>query len=113
MADELNIAATFEVAEALGADQLQQQIADIRTRFPASAHPLFLLFTGSKAADSGLSWCPDCTRAAPVVHAALEEFCPEAVLLVLNCPRAEYKDASFTYRLNERVLLTSVPTLVR
>mmetsp|Transcript_6829 Transcript_6829/g.13125 ORF Transcript_6829/g.13125 Transcript_6829/m.13125 type:complete len:147 (+) Transcript_6829:36-476(+) len=111
MPDDLNIAGSFELSEALSPEKLQQQIVDIRAQFPAPAHPLFLLFTGSKN-ESGLSWCPDCTRAAPVVFSALEEYCPDSVLLILNCPRAEYRDQTFTYRTNERIQLNSVPTLV-
>lgn len=111
MSDDLNIAGFFEVSDVLSPEKLQQQIADIRVQFPAPAHPLFLLFTGSKN-ESGLSWCPDCTRAAPVVFSALEEYCPCSVLLILNCPRSDYRDKSFTYRINERLQLSSVPTLI-
>jgi hypothetical protein len=111
--EELNIAATIEVSGALSPEELVQKIAEIRISFPAATHPLFLLFTGSKGGDSGLSWCPDCTRAAPVVFATLEEFSPASVLLILNCERAEYRDPTFTYRVNEDINLTSVPTFMR
>jgi len=120
MDDELNIAASFEVTEALSPEEFQQKIDKIRDSFPGHAHPLFLLFTGSKIKSRGegeggglISWCPDCTRAAPVVFATLEEFAPNSVLLILNCERAEYKDLSFTYRENPSIALTSVPTLIR
>lgn len=113
MTEELNIASTVEVSAALSPEEFLQTIADIRVKFPAAAHPLFLLFTGAKAPDSGISWCPDCTRAAPVLFSALEEFSPESVLLILNCERAEFKSQSFTYRVNEGINLTSVPTFIR
>jgi hypothetical protein len=112
MSSDLNIAFYEEHSEAMSPEQLQQQIQNLRTKYPEDINPLFLLFTGSKD-ESGVSWCPDCTRAAPVVLTALEEYCPDSVLLVLNCKRSEYRDQSFTYRVNELIQLTSVPTLIR
>ena len=112
MAEELGIAHVEEEQRALCPEELRARISELRERFPQEQHPLFLLFTGSKG-EQGRSWCPDCTRAAPVVFSALEEFSPESVLLILNCERAEYKQSSFTYRENPDIALTSVPTLIR
>lgn len=74
-----------------------------------------LLFFGSEQAASGVSWCPDCVTADPVLRAALVRQRPE--LVVLECPvgeRADWKGrADHPYRRDLRLAVHRIPTLIR
>ena len=60
---------------------------------------MFVLFSGSVDAASGVSWCPDCVTADPVVAAALKEVDDD--LVFVHCSvgqRAFWKDQSNVFR---------------
>jgi hypothetical protein len=71
---------------------------------------VFCLFTGAK--NSGVSWCPDCTRAEPVIDGVLAER-PEVTLIEAIVERAAYRDANYLYRTDAKIKLKCVPTLMR
>jgi thiol-disulfide isomerase/thioredoxin len=73
--------------------------------------PIFVLFTGAKT--NGRSWCGDCTRSEPIILAALEEYSPNAVLIIISVQREPYRTDTFEYRTNPLIQLKCVPTLHR
>uniref|UniRef100_A0A8D0G818 Thioredoxin domain-containing protein 17 n=1 Tax=Sphenodon punctatus TaxID=8508 RepID=A0A8D0G818_SPHPU len=73
--------------------------------------PIFAYFTGDKDAQ-GVSWCPDCTKAEPVVRTELHNM-PEGSVFVY-CQvgdRPYWKDPNNEFRRNLK--LTGVPTLLK
>ena len=74
----------------------------------ASKRPLFLYFTGAKT--SGLSWCPDCTRAEPVIDEVFGSL--DCVFLEFNVIRENYRSEEYPYRTDQRIQLKCVPTLI-
>jgi thiol-disulfide isomerase/thioredoxin len=79
----------------------------------ANGRQLFVLFTGTKDASTGLSWCSDCVRAEPVIDAALEKADGGCVLLVCTVDRAPYRAPEYQYRTDPRIKLACVPTLMK
>lgn len=75
--------------------------------------PLFLLFTGEKDRATGRSWCGDCTRAEPLIDAALANIAGGCVLLECIVVRQEYRERDYVYRTDPRIQLKCVPTLIK
>ena len=75
----------------------------------SSKRPLFLYFTGAKSS-SGLSWCPDCTRAEPVIQEVFGSL--DCVFLEFNVIRENYRSEEYLYRTDQRIQLKCVPTLI-
>lgn len=75
--------------------------------------PLFILFTGAKQ-NNGISWCPDCVAAEPIIEASLAKL--SRPIVFLECPvlREEYRgNSEYTYRTHPTFKLACVPTLIR
>jgi hypothetical protein len=72
----------------------------------------FGYFTGS-VNEEGVSWCPDCVTAKPIVKEAikiLEKVNTKILYVELPVERSVWKDQDFIYRTKLKV--TNVPTLV-
>ncbi len=89
---------------------LEQALAHCRE---AGEEALFLFF-GSEDPVSGVSWCPDCVTADPLLRTACGLLRPEVVLH--ECPvgtRGEWRDRSeHPYRQHPVWHLERIPTLV-
>lgn len=75
--------------------------------------PLFLLFTGAKQSN-GVSWCPDCVAAEPIIEASLTRL--SRPIVFLECPvlREGYRgNPEYAYRAHPTFKLACVPTLIR
>lgn len=74
----------------------------------------FFLFFGSEDPGTGVSWCPDCVIAHPVVRAFCVKNRPDVSLL--ECPvgnRTQWKSQEHhPYREHPQLLIQRVPTLV-
>ena len=104
-----NISEVFEIFQTLSAEDLENKIKDIESKH--SGKPIFILFYAEKT--DGISWCPDCRRAEPIIISALEKLCPNSILVVVNVNKAEYKSSTnYSYR-EEPFLLKCVPTFSR
>lgn len=79
----------------------------------AQGKPVFVLFTGTKSQSTGMSWCPDCVRADPVIHSALEQVTGGCVLLECTVDREPYRKPDYPYRIDSKIRLTCVPTLMK
>lgn len=86
--------------------QLDATLAEV-----AGKERVFLLFSGTTDA-AGKSWCPDCSRALPVIKTAVQQFATEADAFVYVDvgDRNEWKTPS--HPLRTRFQLTGVPTLL-
>ena len=76
---------------------------------------LFVLFSGAKDS-TGVSWCPDCVEAEPVINAALEKASSDRDVVLLYAPlvRAEYKgNAAHWARVHPSFKLERIPTLFK
>jgi len=60
----------------------------------AGENPLVVLFTGAINADTGKSWCPDCTAAKPVVDSVLGFHSTDTVLLEVPIAREDFRNAA-------------------
>lgn len=83
----------------------------LESALAANPGKVFCLFTGAKNTD-GVSWCPDCTRAEPVIDSVLVER-SEVTLIEAIVERAAYRDAQYLYRTDTKIKLKCVPTLMR
>jgi len=75
---------------------------------------LFLLFSGSKDAQTGVSWCPDCVTAEPVIYKCFNETPDDAILLYVGVGQRDYwKKQDNEFRTHEKLRLKGVPTLMK
>ncbi|KAM5181951.1 thioredoxin domain-containing protein 17 [Mantella aurantiaca] len=72
---------------------------------------MFALFCGDKDQE-GVSWCPDCVKAEPVIRGEMKHL-PEGSVFIycLVGERAYWKDPTNDFKKNLK--LTGVPTLVK
>ncbi|KAL1206411.1 Thioredoxin-like protein Clot [Cardamine amara subsp. amara] len=74
----------------------------------------FILFLANNHPTTGLSWCPDCVRAEPVINKILEESTEEVNLIRAYAgDRPTWRNPAHPWRVDPRFKLTGVPTLVR
>ena len=78
----------------------------------------YVLFVGAKVFETNESWCIDCRNADPILDKAFELFLSENTdksihLLVCDVARDEYRKPDFPFRLDPRIKLTCVPTLIK
>ncbi|KAM4797004.1 thioredoxin domain-containing protein 17 [Rhinophrynus dorsalis] len=72
---------------------------------------VFVYFSGSKNAD-GVSWCPDCVKAEPVVRGELDSLPEGSVFIYCQVGERPYwKDPNNEFKRNLK--LTGVPTLLK
>ncbi|KAM4701401.1 thioredoxin domain-containing protein 17 [Discoglossus pictus] len=72
---------------------------------------VFIYFSGSKNAE-GVSWCPDCVKAEPVVRGELDNLPEGAVFIYCQVGERPYwKDPNNEFKKNLK--LTGVPTLLK
>ena len=57
--------------------------------------PLIIAFLGEKVAATGMSWCPDCVAAEPIIQTSLQSMIQGCVYLECIVKREEYKVAKF------------------
>lgn len=75
---------------------------------------MFILFFATKNPSTGVSWCPDCVRAEPILDKAFARMTEPTTLMVCNVDRTPYKtDKTFQYRVDPRIELKCVPTLMK
>lgn len=79
----------------------------------AGDRPLFVLFSGSKNASTGVSWCPDCVAADPIIDSVLQSLDGGCVLLACSVDREPYRTPDYAYRVDPNIKLTCVPTLMK
>ena len=70
-----------------------------------------ILFTGAKTS-TGSSWCPDCVRAAPIFEEAIAATVKDVEILVCDCVRRDYQSNDYPYKVNPKIRLDCVPTLI-
>lgn len=72
---------------------------------------IYVYFTGKKTED-GISWCPDCNVAWPVVEAAMADVQGDFVTVDVG-DRAFWKDTKNPFRTDKTVHLSVIPALLR
>uniref|UniRef100_A0A8C5LXT5 Thioredoxin domain-containing protein 17 n=1 Tax=Leptobrachium leishanense TaxID=445787 RepID=A0A8C5LXT5_9ANUR len=73
--------------------------------------PLYAFFCGNKN-ERGVSWCPDCVKAEPVVRGELKHLPDGAVFIYCSVGERDYwKDPNNEFKQNLK--LTGVPTLTK
>ena len=76
--------------------------------------PLFLLFTGEKSQATGVSWCPDCVNAEPLINQTFDESSRDFVLLECLVNREHYKgNSEYPYRTLPNIAIKCIPTLIK
>ncbi|KAK3770138.1 hypothetical protein RRG08_007049 [Elysia crispata] len=74
---------------------------------------VFVLFSGSLD-DTGVSWCPDCVKADPVIERNVDKAPEDSVFVHCHVgPRDYWKDQSNEFRKDPQLYLKCVPTLLR
>ncbi|EDV20130.1 uncharacterized protein TRIADDRAFT_61314 [Trichoplax adhaerens] len=92
----------------VGLKELLQVIAENKSRYTT----IFVKYYGDYD-DHGLSWCPDCVKAEPIIDKIFSEL-KDNVLLV-SCAvgdRPKWKDQENEFRKHEIIQLKSIPTLI-
>ena len=107
--EEVSIQKLIQIDNILSGEEFSNLISVTNQENPNS--PIFILFTGTKT--NGRSWCGDCTRSEPIILTTLEEYSPNAVLIVFSVPREPFRTETFEYRTNPLIQLKCVPTLHR
>lgn len=79
-----------------GFEAFQSKVSELA----ATGDDVFVMFSGSKNAD-GVSWCPDCVTAEPVVNKCLESLPDDSHYLYVGVgDRTFWKDQSCIFRKN-------------
>ena len=78
----------------------------------AGSKPLVLMFTGAIITETGRSWCPDCTAAAPVIKAECNKV-EGSVLLEIPITREDFRNQDLMYRTRSDLAIKCVPTTMR
>ena len=86
-----------------------KQLESVVAKSASNGKPIFLYFTGAKNSDN-ISWCPDCTRAEPIVNEVLGNI--GCYFLEFNVIRENYRSEDYPYRTDPRIQLKCVPTLM-
>mmetsp|Transcript_22313 Transcript_22313/g.37332 ORF Transcript_22313/g.37332 Transcript_22313/m.37332 type:complete len:132 (+) Transcript_22313:81-476(+) len=79
----------------------------------ADGKAIFFLFIGERSKPLGISWCPDCVAAEPIIYAALAHKVGGCRLIEYSANREEYRNSEYIWRLDPTIQLTSVPTLIK
>ncbi|KAJ2775810.1 hypothetical protein H4R18_005936 [Coemansia javaensis] len=74
---------------------------------------VFVLFFGREQAGTGVSWCPDCVIADPLVRRAIAKVEGSILLEVPVDPRSNTASPAHIFRERGDVQLGCVPTLLR
>ncbi|XP_787642.1 thioredoxin domain-containing protein 17 [Strongylocentrotus purpuratus] len=76
---------------------------------------IIALFCGGKNSSDGVSWCPDCVSAEPIIEKGLAAAAPEdAVFIYCSVgDRTSWKDPNNAYRTHPKLQLKGVPTLLQ
>ncbi|CAJ0572571.1 unnamed protein product, partial [Mesorhabditis spiculigera] len=76
---------------------------------------IFVLYTGSKV--NGVSWCPDCVHAEPVIEKVLAgSDVSSSDITFITClvgQRDYWKDQKCPFRTDARIKINSIPTLAQ
>ena len=97
------------VVKVEGFEAFQAKVAELSK----TGGDIFVMFSGSKDAN-GVSWCPDCVDAEPVVNGCLSGASDESHYLYVGVDdRSFWKDQNCVFRTAEETLLKSVPTLIK
>lgn len=77
------------------------------------APQVFVLFTGAIQEETGRSWCPDCTRADPIIDKVMSEVGEKGVLVEAEIRREDLRsNDDYMYKTNKKINLACVPTLI-
>ncbi|KAJ2808042.1 hypothetical protein H4R20_001032 [Coemansia guatemalensis] len=81
-----------------------------------ASNAVFVLFFGREDPSSGVSWCPDCVIADPIVRSALANI-ENAILLEVPVDRASSGSSAASstdiFRQRKDIMLGRIPTLMR
>jgi len=98
-----------KISKVEGFEAFESKVAELA----GSGGDVFVMFSGSKNAD-GISWCPDCVTAEPVVSKCMAELPDESHYLYVGVgDRTFWKDQSCIFRTSPKTQLKSVPTLIK
>ncbi|CAO1326339.1 unnamed protein product [Diamesa serratosioi] len=75
--------------------------------------PINVFFSGDKDELTGVSWCPYCVKADPVIEKALESASPDSQFIHVEIPRPFWKDLQNPFRKDPRCNLVFLPTILR
>jgi thiol-disulfide isomerase/thioredoxin len=74
---------------------------------------VYLLFYAAENPATGISWCPDCVRAKPLINEVFDKITEDTVLLIATVERDDYRTKKdYLYRAPP-ITLRCVPTLIR
>uniref|UniRef100_A0A0K8TNN5 Thioredoxin domain-containing protein 17 n=1 Tax=Tabanus bromius TaxID=304241 RepID=A0A0K8TNN5_TABBR len=92
-----------------GYEEFTKLVEDLET----SGTPIHVLFSGGKE-ENGLSWCPYCVKAEPVIQEALTHAPEKSHFIHVDVgERAYWKDKNCPFRKDPRTHLVFLPTLLR
>jgi len=75
---------------------------------------LFIMFSGSKDEKTGISWCPDCVTAEPVIEKCFKDTGDDVTLLYVAVGQRDFwKKQDNPFRTHEKLRLKGVPTLMK
>ncbi|KAJ1727436.1 hypothetical protein LPJ61_004569 [Coemansia biformis] len=86
---------------------------DIVARALGESRNVFVLFFGREQPASGVSWCPDCVIADPIVRRAIAKVEGSLLLEVPVDPRSDAASPANVFRERKDVRLDRVPALLR
>ncbi|CAG8599974.1 6814_t:CDS:2 [Paraglomus brasilianum] len=95
-------------------DDIQDEVNKISDESSADSK-VYVLFFGTELPSTGQSWCPDCYQAYPHIRNAFDECASNATLIEAPVgTREQWKNnPSHPYKVNQRIALRKIPTLIR
>ncbi|XP_060654835.1 thioredoxin domain-containing protein 17 [Drosophila sulfurigaster albostrigata] len=94
-----------------GWDEFAKKMEELETT--DGKNPVHVLFSGGKD-EAGVSWCPYCVKAEPVIHDALKKAPENSHFVHVDVgERAYWKDLNCPFRKDVNTHLVFLPTLLR
>eukprot|EP00092_Neocalanus_flemingeri_P015670 GFUD01016962.1.p1 GENE.GFUD01016962.1~~GFUD01016962.1.p1 ORF type:complete len:125 (-),score=30.80 GFUD01016962.1:63-437(-) len=97
------------VVKVEGFEAFQSRVAELTK----TGGDVFVMFSGSKDSN-GVSWCPDCVDAEPVVNGCLSTLASDTHYLYVGVGGRDFwKDQNCVFRTAKETQLKTVPTLIK
>lgn len=92
-------------------------LEEIKEDEKSSDSLIYVLFYGALIKEQGLSWCPDCNNADPIIRDFIEinqdQFVKYVYLVTVMVEKWELREPRSAFTKDKKIHLETVPTLVR
>ncbi|KAJ6649563.1 Thioredoxin domain-containing protein 17 [Pseudolycoriella hygida] len=91
-----------------------EEFTKLAESLESSGQTIYILFSGGKEQQTGLSWCNYCVKAEPVVYDCLKHSQEDSFFIHVDVGERDFwNNVNCPFRKDPRTHLVSLPTLLR